>query len=37
MIRDVISSNFRSDIADRAIAWLDKRVDAFKRLHGTLQ
>lgn len=37
MIRDVIGYNFRPDIADRAIAWLDQRVDAYKRLHGTLQ
>jgi hypothetical protein len=37
MIRDVIGYNFRPDIADRALAWLDQRVDAYKRLHGTLQ
>jgi len=37
MIRDVIGYNFRPDIADRALAWLDLRIDAYKRLHGTLQ
>jgi hypothetical protein len=37
MIRDIIGSNFRPDIADRALAWLDQRIDAYKRLHGTLQ
>ena len=37
MIRDVIGYNFRPDIADRALAWLDQRVDAYKRLHGSLQ
>ena len=37
MIRDVIGYNFRPDIADKALAWLDQRIDAYKRLHGTLQ
>lgn len=37
MIREVISDTMRRDIADRALAWLDQRIDAFKRLHGTLQ
>ena len=37
MVRDLITYNFRQDVADRAIAWLDQRVDAYRRLHGTLQ
>ena len=37
MIRDVIGYNFRAEIAERALAWLDQRVDAYKRLRGTLQ
>jgi len=37
MIRDVIKQTMRYDIADRALSWLDQRVDAYKRLHGTLQ
>ena len=37
MIRDVIGYNFRPDIADRALLWLDLRVDAYNRLHGKLQ
>ena len=37
MIRDVIGYNFRPDIGERALLWLDLRVDAYKRLHGTLQ
>ena len=35
MIRDVIKQTMRYDIADRALVWLDQRIDA--RLHGTLQ
>ena len=26
--------NFRPDVAGRALAWLDQRVDAYKRLTG---
>jgi hypothetical protein len=37
MVRVVIAHGMRSDIADRALAWLDQRIDAYKRLHGTLQ
>ena len=37
MIRDVIEQTMRRNIADRALTWLDQRVDAYKRLHGTLQ
>lgn len=37
MIREVVSDTMRRDIAERALAWLDQRIDAFKRLHGTLQ
>ena len=37
MIRDVIKQRMRYDIADRALVWLDQRIDAYKRLHGTLQ
>jgi hypothetical protein len=37
MIRVVIAHGMRSDIADRALSWLDQRIDAYKRLHGTLQ
>jgi hypothetical protein len=37
MIRDVIGSGMRSDIAAKALAWLDERVDAYKRLNGSLQ
>jgi hypothetical protein len=37
MIRDVIKQTMRYDIADRALAWLDQRIDGYKRLHGTLQ
>jgi hypothetical protein len=38
MIRDLIGYNFQPDIKDRAaLAWLDQRVEAYKRLHGTLQ
>jgi hypothetical protein len=37
MVREVIEQTMRRDIADRALAWLDQRVDAHKRLHGTLQ
>jgi len=29
MIRDVIGLGMRSDIAERALAWLDLRVDAY--------
>ena len=31
MIRDVIGYNFRPDTAERARAWLDPRLDAYKR------
>jgi hypothetical protein len=34
MIRDVIEQTMRRDIADRALAWLDQRIDAHKRLTG---
>ena len=37
MIRDVIKQRMRYDIADQALVWLDQRIDACKRLHGTLQ
>jgi hypothetical protein len=37
MVRDVIEQTMRRDIADRALLWLDLRVDAYKRLNGTLQ
>ena len=37
MVRDVIGQTMRRDIADRALAWLDQRIDAYRRLHGTLQ
>ena len=37
MIRHVIGLGMRSDIADRALAWLDLRVDAYKRLYSNLQ
>ena len=37
MVRSVIATGMRADIADRALAWLDQRIDAYKRLHGTLQ
>ena len=37
MIRDVIGSNFRPDIADRALLWLEQRIQAHNRLHETLQ
>jgi hypothetical protein len=37
MVRDVIGQTMRRDIADRALLWLDRRIDAYKRLHGTLQ
>jgi len=37
MIRDVIKQTMRYDIAERALAWLDQRIDAYKRLHGTPQ
>jgi hypothetical protein len=37
MIRGVIEQTMRRDIADRALAWLDQRIHAHKRLHGTLQ
>jgi hypothetical protein len=37
LIRMAIVQGLRDDIADRAIAWLDERVDAYKRLRGTLQ
>jgi hypothetical protein len=37
MIREVIAQTMRSDIADRALAWLDQRIDAYMRLHGMLQ
>ena len=36
MIRDVINQ-YRPDIADRLHAWLDQRIDAYRRLHGPLQ
>jgi hypothetical protein len=37
MIRDVIGQVLRHDIAERALAWLDLRTDAYQRLYGTLQ
>lgn len=37
MIRDVVEQTMRRDIADRALLWLDQRIDAYKRLNGTLQ
>jgi hypothetical protein len=37
MIREVIEQTMRLDIADRALASLDQRIDAYKHLHGTLQ
>ena len=37
LLRLAIVQGLRDDIAERAIAWLDLRVDAYKRLHGTLQ
>lgn len=37
MIRDAIGQALRRDIADRALTWLDQRIEAYKRLHGTLQ
>jgi hypothetical protein len=37
MIRLAIEQTMRSDIADRALAWLDQRIDAYNRLHGSLQ
>jgi hypothetical protein len=37
MIRDVIGQVLRQDIAERALAWLDLRTDAYQRLYGTLQ
>jgi hypothetical protein len=37
MIRDVIEQTMRRDIADRALLWLDQRMQADNRLHGTLQ
>jgi hypothetical protein len=36
-VTDLQRLHFRPDIADGALAWLDQRVDAYKRLHGTLQ
>jgi hypothetical protein len=37
IVRDVIAQTMRSDIADRALAWLDQRIDSQKRLDGTMQ
>jgi hypothetical protein len=37
IIVDVLKSALRSDIAERALAWLETRKDAYARLHGTLQ
>ena len=37
MIRDVVGQTLRADIAERALAWLDAREDAYQRLHRTLQ
>jgi hypothetical protein len=34
MIRLAIEQTMRSDIADRALAWLDQRIDAYNRLHS---
>lgn len=37
MIRAVIGQTLRPDIAERALAWLDEREDAWQRLRRTLQ
>ncbi len=37
MVRDVIGSGMRSDIAERALLWLEQRIQAYNRFRGTLQ
>jgi len=37
MIQDVIGQTLRPDIAARALTWLQQRIEAYNRLHGTLQ
>jgi hypothetical protein len=37
LVRDVIGSMLRADLAERALAWLDRRIADYQRVHGQQQ
>ena len=37
LVRDVIGSMLRADLAERALAWLDQRIAVYQRVHGKQQ
>jgi hypothetical protein len=37
LVRDVIGSMLRADLAERALAWLDQRIADYQRVRGQQQ